>query len=366
MPLDVGRKLVETQRSSDGMGNSCLSCVKCEDSPPSVGERFSRFSGRDVELDDFNQGAGTDEGRIVSRCTRRKWSIPSVDLPEVNLSELRRSVPRRESVRFSELTLSGSSKISKKFTSCSTVFYGEHSLLNLDVNMALQCIAIICRNDMLERSEDPFSKLVSMDIFDERLHPIYPDDLYHIYALSSGKVPSEQQLCNFLSLVFSSADLPDSCAIVFMAYLECLCEKSGVQLHATNWRWIFVGLGLLACKIWVDKAWKNTDYLRRLGLSSVPINFFNKLEKKLVLLLDIDVHVSKSDYAEHFYELLQVAEENGLIETPWHEPLTKERAAILDLSVGSNGKGKRPSVRRSISLDDLTFLEKPAMAVLPF
>ena len=116
--------------------------------------------------------------------------------------------------------------------------------------------------------------------------------------------------------MFSRADLPDSCAIVFLVYLERLYVKALLDLYATSERWIFAGLCLVAGKVWVDADYHNADFLWRLDLGSVPLKFFNELEKKLILLLDVDIHVSKSDYADHFYDLFKGSGENGLVEIP--------------------------------------------------
>ena len=105
--------------------------------------------------------------------------------------------------------------------------------------------------------------------------------------------------------MFSRADLPDSCAIVFLVYLERLYVKALLDLYATSERWIFAGLCLVAGKVLVDPAYQNADYLWRLDLGSVQRKFSNKMEKKVILLLDLDFHGSKSDYADHIYDLLR-------------------------------------------------------------
>ena len=335
------------------MGNCCLCCTKCAENACSDGERFALIKNRGkvqhVELDHL----------ISSRHTRRRWSIPRVDLPELDLSEVRRSAPRRESVRFSELNLTGL-RMSKKFSSCATIFHGEQSPSNLDITITLRCIAKLCSIHMTERSQD-FTPNLLTEICDERAHPM---PLANLWVIDLAKLPSEQELFHFLMLVFSRARLPNPCSIVFVAYLERLFQRSLLDLNRTNWRWIFIGLGLLALKTWVDDAWWNEDYLWLLGIRSVPMGFFNELEMKLLLSLDFDVHVSRSEYTFYFYEILQAAEDTGLV-SPWYEPLTQERAASLHLSVAER-KRKRRSVRRSTSLDDLTFSENPMLAVLPF
>ena len=57
----------------------------------------------------------------------------------------------------------------------------------------------MCRNDMSKRNEDPSRNTFLMDIFDERLNPMYPDDLFHMYALNSEKLSSERQLYVYIT-----------------------------------------------------------------------------------------------------------------------------------------------------------------------
>jgi len=94
-----------------------------------------------------------------------------------------------------------------------------------------------------------------IDIFNEKLYPIYavqPD---------LETLPDIETVYRFVSTIFHAEKLALECIILCLAYVERILQKTGMTLHATNWRRVTLSALILASKVWEDQAVWNVDFL---------------------------------------------------------------------------------------------------------
>jgi hypothetical protein len=109
-------------------------------------------------------------------------------------------------------------------------------------------------------------------------------------------------------------------------YVNRLIAFSGCPLHPTNWRPLILVALLVSQKVWDDRYLSNSDFAYIYPFFTT--DEINRLEQKLLELIQFSVTVKSSLYAKYYFELRALFKENAS-EFPL-EPLDKTKAEELE------------------------------------
>lgn len=216
-------------------------------------------------------------------------------------------------------------KLQKHSNSCSTIYVDDSTVSQPNCKAMITCVSYAIHSHTLHRKSNK-----SMDIFDEKLHPLSRDPLPDDY---DQKIPEQKTIYQFMRNLFKAAQLTAECAIVTLVYLERVLSYGELDLCPSNWKRLVLGAIMLASKVWDDQAVWNVDFCQI--LKDINVLEMNELEREYIQLLQFNVNVASSIYAKYYFDLRQVAKENQ-ISFP-DELLTKEKAVKLEaLSIVNN------------------------------
>lgn len=216
-------------------------------------------------------------------------------------------------------------RLIKHSNSCSTIYVDDSTVSQPNWKATIKCVSIAIHSHLVHRKSNK-----TMDIFDEKLHPLTKDPVPDDYDKT---IPEQKNIYRFMRILFTAAQLTAECAIVTLVYLERVLSYGSLDLCPSNWKRLVLGAIMLASKVWDDQAVWNVDFCQI--LKDITVNEMNELEREYVQLLQFNVNVASSIYAKYYFDLRQIANENQ-ISFP-DELLTKEKAIKLEaLSLVNN------------------------------
>ncbi|KAA8579747.1 hypothetical protein FQN60_006840, partial [Etheostoma spectabile] len=235
--------------------------------------------------------------------------------------------------------------LTKKYSSCSTIFIDDSTVSQPNLKSTIKCVALAIYYHIKNRDSNR-----SLDIFDEKKHPLTRDKVPDDYSVVD---PEHKLIYRFIRTLFSSAQLTAECAIVTLVYLERLLTYAEMDICPCNWKRIVLGAILLASKVWDDQAVWNVDYCQI--LKDITVEDMNEMERHFLELLQFNINVPASVYAKYYFDLRSLADENNL-SFPL-EPLNNKRAQKLEaISRLCEDKYKdlcKSAMRKSVSVDNL-------------
>lgn len=251
----------------------------------------------------------------------------------------------REKRRSNYLNHMSPGLLTKKYSSCSTIFLDDSTVSQPNLKSTVKCVTLAIYYHIKNRDSNR-----SLDIFDEKKHPLTRDKVPDDYSVVD---PEHKLIYRFVRTLFSSAQLTAECAIVTLVYLERLLTYAELDICPCNWKRIVLGAVLLASKVWDDQAVWNVDYCQI--LKDVSVEDMNEMERHFLELLQFNINVPASVYAKYYFDLRSLADDNNL-NFPL-EPLSNKRAQKLEaISRLCEDKYKdlsKSNMRRSLSADNL-------------
>ncbi|XP_057398488.1 cyclin-Y-like protein 1 isoform X3 [Balaenoptera acutorostrata] len=222
-------------------------------------------------------------------------------------------------------------QLTKKYNSCSTIFLDDSIVSQPNLRTTIK------------RAADR-----SLDIFDERLHPLTREKIPEEYFEHD---PEHEFIYRFVRTLFSAALLTAECAVVTLVYLERLLTYAEIDMCPTNWKRIVLGAILLASKLWDDQAVWDVDYCQI--LEDVTVEDMNEMERHCLELLHFNINVPFSVYAKYYFDLRSLADDNNLnvLFTPLSEERAQNLKAISRLCDDEYKDVCRAAMRRSFSAD---------------
>ncbi|KAM7339433.1 hypothetical protein ACRRTK_000048 [Alexandromys fortis] len=264
-----------------------------------------------VEPSELDFGAG--EGHHLQHISDREMpedlaleSNPS-DHPRASTIFLSKSqTDVREKRKSNHLNHVSPGHLTKKYSSCSTIFLDDSTVSQPNLRTTIK-----------------WDANRSLDIFDERSHPLTREKVPEEYFKHD---PEHKFIYRFVRTLFSAAQLTAECAIVTLVYLERLLTYAEIDICPTNWKRIVLGAILLASKVWDDQAVWNVDYCQI--LKDITVEDMNEMERHFLELLQFNINVPASVYAKYYFDLRSLADDNNL--NFLFAPLSKERAQNLE------------------------------------
>ncbi|KAL3045854.1 hypothetical protein OYC64_013998 [Pagothenia borchgrevinki] len=340
------------------MGGSVSCCISPGESP--------KIHRREVELEECpittTEDVSEDTGTYLQHISDRELpdelaqeSNPS-DHPRASTLFLNKSqTDVREKRKSNYLNHMSPGQLTKKYSSCSTIFIDDSTVSQPNLKSTIKCVALAMYYHIKNRDSNR-----TLDIFDEKKHPLTRDKVPDDYSVVD---PEHKVIYRFIRTLFSSAQLTAECAIVTLVYLERLLTYAEMDICPCNWKRIVLGAILLASKVWDDQAVWNVDYCQI--LKDITVEDMNEMERHFLELLQFNINVPASVYAKYYFDLRSLADENNL-SFPL-EPLSNKRAqkleAISRLCEDRYKDLSKSSMRRSVSVDNMVGI-KSSHAVL--
>uniref|UniRef100_A0A8K9UNR3 Cyclin Y-like 1 n=1 Tax=Oncorhynchus mykiss TaxID=8022 RepID=A0A8K9UNR3_ONCMY len=330
------------------MGNTVSCCVSPEESPKLPRQPVDRHEDYQIITD-----VSDDTGPYLQHISDRE--VPDELAQESNPSDHARASTiflcksqTDSECKYSTLTSPG--PLSKKYSSCSTIFIDDSTVSQPNLKSTIKCVTLAIYYHIKNRDSDR-----SLDIFDEKMHPLSREQVPDNYSVMD---PEHKLIYRFVRTLFSAAQLTAECAIVTLVYLERLLTYAEIDICPCNWKRIVLGAILLASKVWDDQAVWNVDYCQI--LKDITVEDMNEMERHFLELLQFNINVPASVYAKYYFDLRSLAEDNNLL-FPL-EPLSNERAQKLEaISRLCEDKYKdlsRAAMRRSFSADNLVGIRR--------
>ncbi|XP_007501908.1 cyclin-Y-like protein 1 isoform X1 [Monodelphis domestica] len=376
------------------MGNTVTCCVSPDASPKL--SRGTGAAGPERRLDAYDAAAGDavlvaaepkeadpagGEGPHLQHISDREFPDVTLkasrNLPVVGLSQFDISLPGidlamesnpsdhprastiflsksqtdvREKRKSNHINHLSPGQLTKKYSSCSTIFIDDSTVSQPNLRSTIKCVTLAIYYHIKNRDSDR-----SLDIFDEKSHPLTRDDVPDDYFKHD---PDHKHIYRFVRTLFSAAQLTAECAIVTLVYLERLLTYAEIDICPSNWKRIVLGAILLASKVWDDQAVWNVDYCQI--LKDITVEDMNEMERHFLELLQFNINVPASVYAKYYFDLRSLADDNNL--SFLLEPLSKERAQKLEaISRLCEDKYKdlsKAAMRRSFSADNLVGIRR--------
>uniref|UniRef100_A0A671Y948 Cyclin-like domain-containing protein n=1 Tax=Sparus aurata TaxID=8175 RepID=A0A671Y948_SPAAU len=346
------------------MGGSVSCCISPGESP--------KIHRREVELEECpittTEDVSEDTGTYLQHISDRE--LPDELAQEANPSDHPRASTlflnksqtdvreKRKSNYLNHVSVQSEMSpglLSKKYSSCSTIFIDDSTVSQPNLKSTIKCVALAIYYHIKNRDSNR-----SLDIFDEKKHPLSREKVPDDYSVVD---PEHKLIYRFIRTLFSSAQLTAECAIVTLVYLERLLTYAEMDICPCNWKRIVLGAILLASKVWDDQAVWNVDYCQI--LKDITVEDMNEMERHFLELLQFNINVPASVYAKYYFDLRSLADDNNL-SFPL-EPLSNKRAQKLEaISRLCEDKYKdlgKAAMRRSISADNLVGI-KNSQAVL--
>ncbi|KAG7503692.1 cyclin-Y 1 [Solea senegalensis] len=330
------------------MGGSVSCCISTGESP--------KIYRREVELEECPittaEDVSEDTGTYLQHISDRE--LPDELAQEANPSDHPRAstlflnksqTDVREKRKSNYLNHMSPGLLTKKYSSCSTIFIDDSTVSQPNLKSTIRCVALAIYYHIKNRDSNR-----SLDIFDEKKHPLSREKVPDDYSVID---PEHKLIYRFIRTLFSSAQLTAECAIVTLVYLERLLTYAEMDICPCNWKRIVLGAILLASKVWDDQAVWNVDYCQI--LKDITVEDMNEMERHFLELLQFNINVPASVYAKYYFDLRSLADDNNL-SFPL-EPLSNKRAQKLEaISRLCEDKYKdlsKSNMRRSVSADNL-------------
>eukprot|EP00123_Amoebidium_parasiticum_P015075 comp22772_c0_seq1/m.35610 comp22772_c0_seq1/g.35610 ORF comp22772_c0_seq1/g.35610 comp22772_c0_seq1/m.35610 type:complete len:441 (-) comp22772_c0_seq1:611-1933(-) len=245
--------------------------------------------------------------------------------------------------------------------SCSTLFV-DQTVSRPDLDQILMCAAAALHTHLSRvlrlSDKPPFDP-----IFDEKLHPLTSRTVPDTYAT---RCPGVKEIYDFLKAFFRAAVLKADIALVAMVYVSRMEANGSLAVQPANWKRVVLGAIMLATKVWDDQAVWNSDFC--LVLPDVTLDSMNALERKVLELVDFDVGISASEYAQNYFDLRHygyLGRMGGEGGPP--SPLSLKKAATLDAlsGIAKDAFVETPAIRnRVMSSDNLASPPKKRPVIL--
>lgn len=159
----------------------------------------------------------------------------------------------------------------------------------------------------------------------------------------------------FLSTVVNNLKLEVEIQVMAMVLLDRLLSStpknstSPFILHHGNWKPVTLGVCMVACKAYDDKAVFNSDFLScQLGLTTAILS---AIEKHILQLIDFRVSLSVSDYQRYWFELRHLQGVPSSIKAPIHISTSPEALRRAQLNNGAQNSRFGPT-KSDVGRDD--------------
>jgi len=124
------------------------------------------------------------------------------------------------------------------------------------------------------------------------------------------EMPAVKGIYMFLKQVFEVGQFNPECCVIMLVYINRLIGVTGVPFTRSNWKPVAITALVLAQKVWDDTPLINADF--SILYPALSVKEINYLERKVLDLLEFKLSVAPSLYAQYYFELRSICEENAV------------------------------------------------------
>uniref|UniRef100_A0A2K6PL18 Cyclin-like domain-containing protein n=1 Tax=Rhinopithecus roxellana TaxID=61622 RepID=A0A2K6PL18_RHIRO len=187
----------------------------------------------------------------------------------------------REKRKSNHLNHVSPGQLTKKYSSCSSIFLDDRTVSQPNLRTAVKCVTSEIYYHVKNRDANR-----SLDISDERSHPLTREKVSQEYFKHD---PEHKFIYRFVPILFSAAQLTAECTAVTLVYLEKFLTYAEIDTCPTNWKRIVLGAVLLASKVLYDQAVWTVDYCQI--LRDITVEDMNEMERHFSELLQFNINV---------------------------------------------------------------------------
>jgi hypothetical protein len=200
-----------------------------------------------------------------------------------------------------------------KSNSTSSIF-ASATIVQPNMGELVSSVSTMLHCQMMRDVEAPSSK--------KKLLPYFCEENYT--GKNVKEIPAVKYIYSFLKQVFEVGQFNPECCVICLVYINRLIGVTGVALTQSNWKPVSISALVLAQKVWDDTPLINADF--SILYPALTVKEINFLERKFLDLLEFKLTVSPSLYAQYYFELRSICEENSQS----FKPLTKRQLKRLE------------------------------------
>jgi len=138
--------------------------------------------------------------------------------------------------------------------------------------------------------------------------------LQHIArALADSPAESDEERRNqqlgamktYIETIVTQLDLPNSCIIAMLVYIERAVANERFALTDQNWQPSLLAAFVVAAKLSFDEPVWNEDFAKALRISNVPVSQISRWEASFLTLIQFNTNVELTEYANLVFRLQQ-------------------------------------------------------------
>lgn len=109
----------------------------------------------------------------------------------------------------------------------------------------------------------------------------------------------------YIETIVRQLDLPNSCIIAMLIYVERAIVHERFELTNLNWQPCLLASFVVAAKLCFDEPVWNEDFVKALRISNVPVAQISKWEASFLQLIEFNTNVVLNDYVALCFRLQQ-------------------------------------------------------------
>jgi hypothetical protein len=227
-----------------------------------------------------------------------------------------------------------------KFNSTSSV-YATGTIVQPNMAEIVSSVSTMLHCQMMRDVHAPEAK--------KKMLPYFCEDYYTQKEVK--EIPPVKSIFQFLKHVFEVGLFAAECCVISLVYINRLIGVTGIPLTESNWKPVSITALVLAQKVWDDTPLVNADF--HILYPVLNVAEINYLERKFLDLLEFKLTVSPSLYAQYYFELRSICEENAQAMRPLSKLMAARLATRTHLSEQYQ-KERHNYKKRSMTVEDLT------------
>mmetsp|Transcript_15023 Transcript_15023/g.48970 ORF Transcript_15023/g.48970 Transcript_15023/m.48970 type:complete len:320 (+) Transcript_15023:105-1064(+) len=134
----------------------------------------------------------------------------------------------------------------------------------------------------------------------------------HLEAMTKAEIPAgspqphvstRAEMKEYIETICRQLNLPNSCIIAMVTYLERLVANDNFELTRLNWQPSVLSGFVVAAKLCFEEPVWNEDFLRALKISNVQVGQISRWEINFLKLISFETNIELSDYASLCFRL---------------------------------------------------------------
>jgi len=146
---------------------------------------------------------------------------------------------------------------------------------------------------------------------------------------------------SYIETIVKQLDLPNSCIIAMLVYVERAVSHERFELTPLNWQPCLLAAFVVSAKTAFDEPVWNEDFVKALRISNVPVTQISRWEASFLTLIEFNTTMGLKEYAGLCFRLQQRYQELHGERIQFFTYLMLQAQSIQDNGPTPNGSGQR-------------------------